>query len=86
MGLQQMRVGLAMADSTLTNALSEHGQFGLARREAEAEVRKVAAAVAGWKSHFAAAGVRANEIDALAQQINRPFLLDQRAEWGGTTR
>jgi serine/threonine-protein kinase HipA len=83
LGVQQMRVGREMAESTIGNALSEHALFGLGRAEAEAQVRQVAAVVAGWKPHFAAVGVRPNEIDALAQQIDRPFLAEQRAGWGG---
>jgi serine/threonine-protein kinase HipA len=83
LGYQQMRVGADMADSTLANALSEHAQFGLKRDEAEAQVRQVVAVAAGWKDHFAAAGVRAADIESLAQQIDRPFLADQRQAWGG---
>ena len=83
LGYQQMRVGADMADATVANALSEHGQFGLERDEAEAQVRQVVAAAANWKEHFAAAGVRAADIESLAQQIDRPFLADQRREWSG---
>jgi serine/threonine-protein kinase HipA len=83
LGYQQMRVGADMADATVANALSEHGQFGLQRSQAEAQVRQVAAAVGGWKDHFAAQGVRAADIESLAQQIDRPFLADQRRAWGG---
>ena len=78
-----MRVGVDMADSTLANALSEHGHFGLKRAEAESQVRQVAAVVSGWKEHFAAAGVRAADVESLAQQVDRPFLADQRRAWGG---
>ena len=69
--------------ATIADALSEHGQFGLQRVEAEAQVRQVVAVVAGWKSHFAAAGVRTADVDSLAQQLDRPFLEDQRRAWGG---
>jgi serine/threonine-protein kinase HipA len=82
MGFQQMRVGTDMADSTLANALSEHGQFGLGRLEAEAQLRLVVAVVSGWKSHFAAVGVSKSDIESLAQQVDRPFLADQRRAWG----
>jgi serine/threonine-protein kinase HipA len=78
-----MRVGADMADSTLANALSEHAQFGLKRGEAEAQVRQVVAVAAAWKAHFAAIGVQAADIESLAQQIDRPFLADQRRAWGG---
>jgi serine/threonine-protein kinase HipA len=83
LGYQQMRVGADMADSTLANALSEHAQFGLKRDEAEAQVRQVVAVAAAWKAHFAAVGVLAADIESLAQQIDRPFLADQRRAWGG---
>jgi serine/threonine-protein kinase HipA len=83
LGYQQMRVGVDMADSTIANALSEHTQFGLKRDEAEAQVRQVVAVAAGWKDHFAAAGVRAADVESLSQQLDRPFLADQRRAWGG---
>ncbi|MCE2660355.1 MAG: HipA domain-containing protein [Rubrivivax sp.] len=84
LGYQQMRVGVDMADSTLANALSEHALFGLTRADAEDQVRQVVAVVSGWKAHFAAVGVRAADVDALAQQVDRPFLADQRRAWGGS--
>ena len=78
LGYQQMRVGADMADSTLTNAMSEAAQFGLAPREAQQAVREVAAVVAGWSAHFAAQGVSQTNIEQLARQIDRPFLREQR--------
>ncbi len=83
LGYQQMRVGTDMADSTIANALSEHTQFGLKLAEAESQVRQVVAVVADWKRHFAAVGVRAADVESLAQQVDRPFLADQRRAWGG---
>ena len=83
LGYQQMRVGVDMADSSIANALSEHGQFGLKRDEAESQVRQVVAVAAGWKEHFSTAGVRAADVESLAQQIDRPFLVEQRRAWGG---
>jgi 6-phosphofructokinase len=47
-----------------------------------AQVREVDAVVAQWKAHFATAGVRAADIESLAQQIDRPYLADQRRGWG----
>jgi serine/threonine-protein kinase HipA len=78
LGFQQMRVGSAAADSTLDNALSECELFGLKRSEADEQVKKVCKVVAGWKEHFARAHVSARDIESLAGQIDRPFLLDQR--------
>jgi hypothetical protein len=78
LGYQQFRVGVEAADSTLDNALSECRQFGLKKDEAVAQVRRVCEAVAGWRAHFAGAGVSDADIESLAAQIDRPFLLDQR--------
>ncbi|WP_157272042.1 type II toxin-antitoxin system HipA family toxin [Azohydromonas aeria] len=78
LGYQQMRVGADAADSTLDNALSECGQFGLKRAQAVEQIKQVCAAVAGWRVHFAQAGVSAADIESLAAQIDRPFLLQQR--------
>lgn len=81
LGYQQMRVGSDGADSTLANALSECGQFGLTKKEAEKDVRLVAGVVEHWRQRFREAGVSAADIDALAGQIDRPALLDQRRAW-----
>lgn len=78
LGYQQMRVGSEAADSTLENALSECGQFGLKKKEAVEQVRAVCSVVSRWKAHFARAGVAAMDIESLSEQIDRPFLLDQR--------
>ncbi|MHB1542590.1 MAG: type II toxin-antitoxin system HipA family toxin [Steroidobacteraceae bacterium] len=78
LGLQQMRVGRQDADSTLENALSMSALFSLESDEAAAEVRKVAAVTSGWKEHFRACGVTAADIDQYAEQIDRPFLRQQR--------
>ncbi|GAB2483689.1 HipA domain-containing protein [Comamonas humi] len=83
LGYQQMRVGAQQSDATLDNALSESAQFGLARKAAEKLVREVTQVAGGWKTHFAEAGVRPADIDSLAEQIDRPFLREQRQAWGG---
>jgi serine/threonine-protein kinase HipA len=80
LGYQQMRVGADAADSTLANALSECTQFSLKLHEAVDVVRKVAKVVDGWRRHFAHAHVKKADIESLAGQIDRPFLLDQRKE------
>jgi serine/threonine-protein kinase HipA len=77
LGYQQMRVGSRQADSTLDNALSEHSLFGLKASQALDHVRRVAAVVSGWKTHFASVGVSRADISLLARQIDRPFLLEQ---------
>lgn len=37
--------------------------------------------VASWQTHFASIGVLPQDIAALAAQIDRPFLRQQRAQW-----
>ena len=80
LGFQQMRVGDQAADSTVVNALSMSALFGLKKEEAVKEARAVARVVSGWKEHFAACGVTAADIALYAEQIDRPFLRDQREE------
>jgi len=78
LGYQQMRVGEDDADSTLANALSMCTLFALTKNEAQREAAAVATVVAGWKKHFGARGVSARDIALLTEQIDRPFLREQR--------
>ena len=80
LGFQQMRVGEQEADSTLANALSMSLMFSLEKDAAVREVRAVARIVGGWKEHFQRCGVTSGDIDLYAEQIDRPFLKDQRDE------
>jgi serine/threonine-protein kinase HipA len=80
LGFQQMRVGEQEADSTVANALSLSQMYGLAKSEAVKEAQAVAVVIDGWRQHFAACGVTGGDIDLYAEQIDRPFLRDQRAE------
>jgi serine/threonine-protein kinase HipA len=80
LGFQQMRVGEQEADSTVANALSMANLFGLSKREAPRQVSEVARVVDRWREHFKECGVTAGDIELYAQQIDRPFLLDQRRE------
>jgi serine/threonine-protein kinase HipA len=80
LGFQQMRVGEQEADSTVANALSMSPMYGLAKSEAVKEAQAVAQVIDGWQQHFAACGVSGGDIDLYAQQIDRPFLRDQRRE------
>jgi len=34
--------------------------------------------VSGWQAHFVSCDVSSTDIDSLAEQIDRPFMLDQR--------
>jgi serine/threonine-protein kinase HipA len=78
LGYQQMRVGRDGADATLTNALSEHRAFALTEARARALCEEVAAVVNGWQTHFAGCGVAARDLALLAEQVDRPFLKEQR--------
>lgn len=77
-GFQQMRVGESAGDSTLENAMSMCGMFSLKEGEAVREIRDVARVVSRWREHFSSCGVAASDIDAYAEQIDRPFLHEQR--------
>jgi serine/threonine-protein kinase HipA len=78
LGFQQMRVGEQEADSTIANALSMSLMFSLTKDDAVREVHTVARVVDGWKEHFKGCGVTSGDIDLYAEQIDRPFLRDQR--------
>jgi serine/threonine-protein kinase HipA len=78
LGVQQMRVGVDDADSTLDNALSMCQLFALKKDDAVAQVRKVCRVVEGWRAAFADTGVSPNDIALLADQIDRDFLRTQR--------
>jgi serine/threonine-protein kinase HipA len=80
LGFQQMRVGEQEADSTIANALSMSAMFSLGKDDAVREVGTVARVVGGWKEHFKSCGVTSGDIDLYAEQIDRPFLRDQRNE------
>jgi serine/threonine-protein kinase HipA len=87
LGFQQMRVGEQEADSTLANALTMSQMFALKKDDAIREIRAVTRVVDGWKEHFKACGVTAGDIDLYTEQIDRPFLREQRKEVkGGRTR
>ncbi len=78
LGYQQMRVGRDGADSTVANALSEHRAFALTADQARRVCADVAAVVDGWQQHFTACGVTPRDLELLAEQIDRPFLREQR--------
>jgi serine/threonine-protein kinase HipA len=78
LGFQQMRVGEAEADSTVENALTMSRMFALDANQAVKEVRAVARVVDKWQEHFKSQRVSRHDIELYAQQIDRPFLKDQR--------
>jgi serine/threonine-protein kinase HipA len=79
LGYQQMRVGRDGADSTIENALSEHRAFALTNARAQEVAGEVARVVAGWRVHFEDKRVSPRDIGLLVDQIDRPFLREQRA-------
>jgi serine/threonine-protein kinase HipA len=86
LGFQQMRVGEQAADSTLDNALSMVPMFALDRNAAVREVRAVVRVVDTWQAHFKASGIKSGDIASYAEQLDRPFLLDQRAQFRAARR
>jgi serine/threonine-protein kinase HipA len=54
--------------------------FSLEPGAALREARAVARVVDGWKDHFRKCRVTASDIRLLAEQVDRPFLLDQRRQ------
>jgi serine/threonine-protein kinase HipA len=82
LGFQQMRVGEREADSTLANALSMAQLFDLNEKQAAAQVRRVVRVANGWREHFASLGVTRRDVELHAEQIDRPFLADQRRDHG----
>jgi serine/threonine-protein kinase HipA len=77
-GYQEFVCGKLLRDSTLENAMSECGAFGLLSAEAAFEVARVIAVVDTWKTHFAGMGVTQKDIESLARQIDGDYLLAQR--------
>jgi serine/threonine-protein kinase HipA len=55
--------------------------FDLDRDAARKQVRLVARVVDKWQAHFAACGVTRGDIELYAEQIDRPFLKQQRAQF-----
>ncbi len=78
-GFQEFVCGAQGRESTLDNAMSQCDAFGLLPAQAAADVVLVIEVVNTWKEHFAQAGVSARDIDSLAQRIDGPALLSQRA-------
>lgn len=78
LGFQQMRVGADESDSTIVNALSQCSMFSLTKKNALEEISKVVRVIDSWKTHFSACGVVASDIELCSEQIDRPFLRQQR--------
>jgi hypothetical protein len=72
LGYQAMAVGRDGAASTLDNALSDAGAFGLRPSAAREIVRDVARTVHDWRGHFEAQGVGAADL-ATAARVGAPL-------------
>lgn len=77
-GHQEFICGQQSRESTLDNAMSECEAFGLSPHEAAEQVKRVIAVVNEWRAHFAAVGVKASDIDHLANFIDGDALMAQR--------
>lgn len=78
LGMQQMRVGEHDHESSLENARSMAALFALTPAQTTREMKRVAKIVSGWRAHFQACGVAKHDLNLLADQIDRPFLKQQR--------
>lgn len=79
LGQQQLRVGKDEAESSLDNALSEVRAFGLTKDAAVGVIKELVEVVDGWKEGFRALGVKARDLELMAQYIDGPRLKAQRA-------
>lgn len=81
LGRQQLLVGDTGSDPTLDNALSQSLQFGLKKDRATTLITEVARAVETWHGHFKSLGVRASDLDILAQYLDGQNVGVQRGDW-----
>jgi len=78
LGYQAMSVGLAGAESSLENALTELSEFSLKRARAVELIQQVVRVVDGWLAHFARQGVGRADMELLQASIDREALRAQR--------
>ena len=78
LGYQAMAVGLAGAESSLENALTELREFGIQRARAVELIQQVARVVHGWQVHFVQQGVCRADMELLQASIDRDALRMQR--------
>ena len=81
LGYQQMIVGDRGTESSLANAMSQSRQFGLDARSAQEAIRSICGVVDGWREHFLQCGVRATDVDVLAQYIDGDRLGRERRDF-----
>lgn len=83
-GYQEFICGERDRESSLENALSHCAAFGLTRDQAASHIRSVVAVVNQWQRHFREQGVSCGDIESIAQQIDGPFLGEQRKAFAET--
>lgn len=72
-----LTVGSFGRAASLYNLVSQSSRFGLGAEEARAEIRRIAAVVAGWRERFAACGVSKRDIEYLAPAMLPPCFLSE---------
>lgn len=80
---QAMAVSGDSAVSTLDNAFSSARLFGLRPGAALAIIHGIARTVQDWRRHFGACGVKATDLDVMAQYLDNDRLGAQRRAHAG---
>ena len=75
---QAMAVSGDSAVSTLDNAFSSARLFGLRPGTALAMIHGIATTMQDWRTHFGACGVKATDLDVMAQYLDNDRLGAQR--------
>lgn len=70
-----LRVGMEGRLATLTNAMSQHGLYGLTPAQALGCIQQIANVVREWKTWFESVGVAGRDIDAVASAFQHPRAL-----------
>lgn len=86
LGYQAMVVGREGTSSTLDNAMSSVGAFGLKLREAKTIVREVAKVASEWHREFKAGSVSIADLEMLAQYLDSDRLGAQKSSALGFQR
>lgn len=66
---QQLKVGRFDYEPSMRNVLSDCGRFMLTEAEARSEIGEMMVVLERWQEHFAAAGVREDDIEACARYV-----------------
>jgi serine/threonine-protein kinase HipA len=66
---QQLKVGRFEYEPSMRNVLSDCGRFMFTEAEARSEIGQMMTVLERWQEHFAAAGVREDDIEACARYV-----------------